>query len=161
MIGCRINGSPDPPAIEQAPWWPITLVFKTARPGGHSPSDLYHRLIETIPSFKTPDHLVVFKLHSLRVWRQQEPILLKVNSLFSRRMYQMLRDIPTVRNYAHVGWSYSSAEREISFVGSDHQWLFQTFCDVDTPYPLLLYVKCSIKLIVNEVEYSTPRKALE
>lgn len=162
MFGCRINGSPDPPAIFQVPWWPITLVFKANGNGGFSPFNIYQRLIEQIPSFKTPDHLVVLRFHSVRAWRRSQPIMLKVNSLYSDRMYQQLYDVPTQRNFAHVGWRYSDAEREISFRGSDStRWLFQIFGDVNQPYPLTLYVRCSIQLQVDEVEYNLHQEDLE
>lgn len=153
MLGCRINGSADPPAIIQVPWWPITLVFKATGNLEFTPNEIYQRLIEQIPSFKTPDHLVVIKFQSVRAWRSSRPIQLKVNSLFSNKMYQQLMDIPTQRNFSHVGWRYSDGEREISFLGSDTTTcLFEVSGITNASYPLTLYVKCSLKLLVEEVD---------
>jgi len=162
MFGYRIYGSSDPPMISQVPWWPITLVFKANGEQGFTPFNLYKRLRQTIPSFKTPDELVVLKFHSVRAWRSTQPILLKIHSLISDKMIQQLYDVPTQKNFAHVGWKYSEEEREISFKGSDNtRWIFYIYGDAKQPYPLTLYVKCSIKLRVDEEDYDSHKDVLD
>jgi len=149
--GSKIKGPSDPPMIVQAPWWPLTLVIASNGSTKFTPAEIYKIIVMQIPDFKSPAANVEMRFCSVRVWRKDGPIQLKINNLVNGQMVQQLGDMPAPMTYAHCGWKYGKSQQLISYNLAEVG--FELF-DIDlrqaeTKNPCIVYLYCMIKLTAS------------
>lgn len=146
--GSEIRGPSDPPMIVQAPWWPLTVVTAATANTSFSPSKVYTAIVNQIPDFKSPAATTELRLISVRAWRKDGPIQMKINNLVNGQMVQQLADMPAPMTFAHVGWKYGKTQQIISHnMGDTSVELFDVnLRQAETKNPCIVYLHCLVKL---------------
>jgi len=149
--GTKIKGPSDPPMIVQAPWWPLTLVTASNGSTKFTPAIIYKAITNQIPDFKSPAANVEMRFMSVRAWRKDGPIQLKINNLINGQMIEQYGDMPAPMTYAHVGWRYGKSQQLISLnCGNEMFEMFQIdIRQKDKENPCIVYLHCMIKLTAS------------
>lgn len=154
--GSEIKGPSDPPMIVQAPWWPLTVITATTANTIVTPLVVYNAIVAQIPDFKPPAANVELRLVSVRAWRKDGPIQLKVNNMVNGQMIQQLADLPAPMTYAHVGWKYGKTQQQVSHNMADTtlQLFDVNLRQAETKNACILYMHCMVKLTANTAAFT-------